>query len=50
MAIRNPKAHSLIEQKDVDRTSEWLAFVDLFRVMGGAKSMIKNIKIFPTRT
>lgn len=38
MAIRNPKAHKLIEQTDSDRTPEWLAFASvLFRVLDESK-------------
>jgi uncharacterized protein (TIGR02391 family) len=38
MAIRNPKAHRLIEQTDSDRTLEWLAFASvLFRVLDESK-------------
>lgn len=34
MAIRNPKAHKLIEQKDTQRTLEWLSFASvLLRVL-----------------
>jgi hypothetical protein len=34
MAIRNPKAHSLIEQNNPERTLEWLAFASvLFKIL-----------------
>jgi uncharacterized protein (TIGR02391 family) len=38
MAIRNPKAHRLVEQKDPQRALEWLAFASvLFRVLDDAR-------------
>lgn len=38
MAIRNPKAHRLVQQADPVRAYEWLAFVSvLFRVLDDAK-------------
>jgi uncharacterized protein (TIGR02391 family) len=38
MAIRNPKAHRLIEQNDPQRTIEWLSFASvLLRVMDDSK-------------
>jgi uncharacterized protein (TIGR02391 family) len=38
MAIRNPKAHRLIEQKDPHRALEWLSFASvLLRVLDDAK-------------
>ena len=38
MAIRNPKAHRIIEQKDPQRTLEWLSFASvLFRVLDEAQ-------------
>jgi uncharacterized protein (TIGR02391 family) len=38
MAIRNPKAHSLVAQDDPMRTMEWLAFASvLFRILDESK-------------
>ena len=40
MAIRNPKAHRLIEQTDPNITLEWLAFVSsLFRVLDKSEKL-----------
>ena len=37
MAIRNPKAHRLVEQNDPQRTLEWLSFASvLLRVLDDA--------------
>jgi uncharacterized protein (TIGR02391 family) len=42
MGIRNPKAHTLIEQKDPQRTLEWLSFASvLLRVLDDSE-VIKN--------
>lgn len=40
MAIRNPKAHRLIEQNDPERTLEWLAFASvLFKIIDESKKI-----------
>lgn len=43
MAIRNPKAHRLISQRDPQRTLEWLNFASvLFRVLDDSKLIIRE--------
>ncbi|TGE09721.1 TIGR02391 family protein [Hymenobacter fodinae] len=43
MAIRNPKAHSLIEQNDPQKTLEWLSFASvLFRKVDEAELVVRN--------
>jgi len=40
LAIRNPKAHSLSEQSDPQRTLEWLSFASvLFKVLDGSHKL-----------
>jgi uncharacterized protein (TIGR02391 family) len=44
MAIRNPKAHSLVAQDDPVRTMEWLAFASvLFEILDESKRRINEI-------
>jgi uncharacterized protein (TIGR02391 family) len=44
MAIRNPKAHKLIEQKDTQRTIEWLSFASvLLRVLDEAELIKESL-------